>query len=341
MRLRGTGSIFPKKGTRNLQISYYGLDGKQVQESCGSPKKSVAEAMLRDRLSKVEQGLPVGAMKSWSYEDAREALIRDWKAKGNKGLKKYKRRGGEPWALLWLDDWFKGRLMRTIDTDAIHRFIEHMQSEKKKNGTINRVVAHLSRMMHIGVRDGKLARVPYIPKLSEKEAVRTGFVEDAQFKEIRKSLPENLHPLMIFLYTTGSRVSAAKSIRWAQIEENGAKMYVRLPGIVVKNNEPLMLPLATELAVLLRGAKRNGHVFDATNLRREWDKVKIAVSLPDLLIHDLRRSGARNLRRVGVPESVIMKIGGWKTAAMFRRYGIVSTEELDDAMARLEGKTGT
>jgi integrase len=92
--------------------------------------------------------------------------------------------------------------------------------------------------------------------------------------------------------------------------------------------------------VLLRSMTRKGHVFDATNLRRAWDAATISIGLPDLLVHDLRRSGARNLRKAKVPESVIMQIGGWKTASMFRRYGIVSTEELDAAMDALEAKNG-
>jgi integrase len=106
---------------------------------------------------------------------------------------------------------------------------------------------------------------------------------------------------------------------------------------MTKNKEPLLLKLTTELAALLREAKREGKVFDGTNLRREWDKARIAVGDANLLIHDLRRTGARNLRRAGVPESVIMKIGGWKTANVFRRYNIVDTSDLDAAMDALEG----
>ena len=34
-----------------------------------------------------------------------------------------------------------------------------------------------------------------------------------------------------------------------------------------------------------------------------------------LILHDFRRSAARELRRAGVPESTIMDIGGWKTHA--------------------------
>jgi integrase len=55
-----------------------------------------------------------------------------------------------------------------------------------------------------------------------------------------------------------------------------------------------------------------------------------------LIPHDMRRSGAKALRAAGVPESVIMSIGGWRTASMFRRYAIVRKADNIDAMERLE-----
>jgi len=54
-----------------------------------------------------------------------------------------------------------------------------------------------------------------------------------------------------------------------------------------------------------------------------------------LLFHDLRRSGARNFRRAGVAEDVIQRIGGWKTASMFKRYNIVDARDLAEAGERL------
>jgi hypothetical protein len=41
----------------------------------------------------------------------------------------------------------------------------------------------------------------------------------------------------------------------------------------------------------------------------------------------VRRSAAKALCGAGVPESVVMTQGGWKTAAMFRRYAIVSSAD--------------
>ena len=53
------------------------------------------------------------------------------------------------------------------------------------------------------------------------------------------------------------------------------------------------------------------------------------------MFHDLRRSGARALRRLGVDELTIMALGGWKTRSMFARYSIVDTQDLADAQAKL------
>jgi len=45
----------------------------------------------------------------------------------------------------------------------------------------------------------------------------------------------------------------------------------------------------------------------------------------------LRRSAARNMRRARVAEATIMKIAGWKTANMFRRYDIQDGRDIKRA----------
>jgi integrase len=112
----------------------------------------------------------------------------------------------------------------------------------------------------------------------------------------------------------------------------------------VKNKEPVTLALTAELtAVLKKQFRQTGQpVFDATNLRREWASATVAAKCPELLIHDLRRSGARNLVNAGVPETVAMKIGGWKTRSVFIRYAIVATKDIQNAMNdALEKNDGT
>ena len=52
------------------------------------------------------------------------------------------------------------------------------------------------------------------------------------------------------------------------------------------------------------------------------------------LVHDLRRTAARDFRRRGVSEGEIMKLCGWKTRAMFDRYNIIDEADLAQAVAK-------
>jgi len=55
----------------------------------------------------------------------------------------------------------------------------------------------------------------------------------------------------------------------------------------------------------------------------------------------MRVGAARNLIRAGVPQHVVMKLCGWKTDAMFRRYAIVDERDLREAVELLaKGKMG-
>jgi hypothetical protein len=57
-----------------------------------------------------------------------------------------------------------------------------------------------------------------------------------------------------------------------------------------------------------------------------------------LLVHDLRRTGVRNLRRLGFAEKTIMEISGHKTNSVFKRYDIVDETDLAEVAAALDRK---
>ena len=285
----------------------------------------------------------------------RKSLLTEYE---NNHIGLIKRRNGKIHGLDYLDQFFGNMLVKNITSPLLREFIAKLQSrelqrivrennpkEKRAvkpmgNGTINRVLALLRKAMNIARKDGLIHAVPYFPMLRE-DNVRTGFVETDQFKTILSHLPEHLHPLMIFLYRTGCRVGAALQITWEMVSGDATTM--TLPAKIVKNKEPITLALTAELtAVLKKQFRQTGQpVFDATNLRREWASATVAAKCPELLIHDLRRSGARNLVNAGVPETVAMKIGGWKTRSVFIRYAIVATKDIQNAMNALEKNDGT
>jgi len=56
------------------------------------------------------------------------------------------------------------------------------------------------------------------------------------------------------------------------------------------------------------------------------------------LVHDQRRTAARDMRRAGLSEGELMKLCGWKTRAMFDRYNIIDEADLASAVAKINGK---
>ena len=65
-------------------------------------------------------------------------------------------------------------------------------------------------------------------------------------------------------------------------------------------------------------------------------RCKIETKYLGTLFHDLRRSAVRNLDRDGVTQSVAMKITGHKTASVYRRYRIVSEDDMREALKKVQ-----
>ncbi len=66
-----------------------------------------------------------------------------------------------------------------------------------------------------------------------------------------------------------------------------------------------------------------------------WKLARTKAGLPNRVVHDRRRTAARNFRRADIPEHTAMMLTGHKTRHVFDRYDIVNETDLADAVSKL------
>jgi integrase len=92
---------------------------------------------------------------------------------------------------------------------------------------------------------------------------RKGFLDLPEFNTLRDAMPEKLRPTLTFLYFSGCRSGAAKKITWAMIDKDCSE--ITLPREIIKNDEPLTIPLAGPLEEIANHSSRVAQIFPETN----------------------------------------------------------------------------
>ena len=340
-RARGSGSIYQQKGPEVYWIKYY-KNGKAYRESCRSKNRQDAVDLLRKRLAEITLGTFSGTkIERIKVEELAEDFLRDYRVNGRKSIDDVQAR----WDFHLKP--FLGHFRAVeVSSDLLSRFVDRRQQEEAANATINRELAALKRMFYLGYRSTppKVNRVPAFPVLREDNA-RTGFLEDTQYQNLICHSPGLWFRCLVEVGRTyGWRVGELLNLRVSQIDLLGHTL--RLEPGTTKNREGREVTMTTTVFELLRqccqGKRAEDYVFTREDgsrvkyFRRTWKTVTKNARVPNLLFHDLRRTAARNLRRAGVAEGVIMKVGGWRTRSVFERYAIVAQSDIIDAMRRLE-----
>lgn len=133
-----------------------------------------------------------------------------------------------------------------------------------------------------------------------------------------------------------------RSLEWRDVDLDGRA--IRLRPENSKTNQGRVLILTHELLAIIERARDKRRldcpfVFHNDgqpigDFRKAWRNACKAAGLEGLVVHDLRRSGVRNMIRAGTPERVAMARSGHKTRAMLDRYNIVSEEDLRQSAER-------
>ncbi len=320
----------------------YHRHGHPFRESTRTTDCRKAERMLSTRLAEINQGTFMGPqLERTKVDELAVMFVRDYRINGRKSLTDAETRWNRH-----LKPFFGGMRAFDVSSEQLARYVDKRQQAKAANATINRELAALKRMFRLGQYSTppKVVRVPKFPKLAENN-VRKGFLEDGQYRKLIEYCSELwFRSLVECGRTYGWRVSELLSMGVNQLDL--AQRVIRLEPGTTKNRdgrEVLMTDSVHKLlSALVHGKASEDYVFTRSNgkpvrdFRGTWQNACAHAGVPELLFHDLRRTGARNLRRAGVPEGIIMKIGGWRTRSVFERYAIVSRSDMNDAILKLQ-----
>lgn len=355
--MRGQGRVYrPKVRGRETGRWWldYSVNGKRHREPAHT-SKTEALRLLRQRIDAREAGKVVGRPDKVTFGQLRELAERQYQLDGRRSLDRLQG------ALAHLERFF-GREARAPEITAVRcdEYAEQRLAAGVSRATANYELAALRRAFRLGIEKGLLATMPVI-KLPRVRNARSGFFEDGDFAALLLELPADVAALVKFLRLTGWRRGEALGLTWdavdwndqapdgADVPEPGPAASIRLAQSDTKGGKARVFPfgLAPELreSLLAQWAARDGlFVFHRDGqrigigaLRGAWKRACQRAGVGGRLVHDLRRGSARDLIRAGVPQHVVMKLCGWETDAMFRRYAIVDERDLRDAVAKRFG----
>jgi integrase len=367
-RARGAGSIFTN-GSPMLWIAF-SERGIRHRENTHSTDRSVAEKLLKRRLAEVETKTFVQTS-SVRVDELADDLMHEYREKKRKTLSSLEQR----WRI-HLKPWFTKRRACDVTTVTIRTYIKKRTEQGAANATINRELSVLKRAFHAATESTppKVRSVPFIPMLKE-DNVRTGFLRDEQYRTLAAECAKSglwLRAILAVGCNFGWRLSEVKSLRVRSVDFMDRT--IRLEPGTTKNGKGRTVKMTQEVSTLLTACASGKQPDDAlftredgspvADFRGAWQGACVRSGLAQRLctacnrpmtttkcscgsrnrryvglkFHDLRRTAARNLRRLGVSESVAMKITGHLTSSIFRRYDIIEAADLADAAARLDAK---
>ncbi|HEV8499373.1 MAG TPA: site-specific integrase [Gemmatimonadaceae bacterium] len=332
----------------------YGVNGVRHRESSKTTSKREALDTLRTRIGKRKDNTLTGRPDKVTLADLKDGLRKHYAREGNASWKRAEQ------AFAHLEEFFgETAKAQQITRARVSDYQDKRLEAKAARNSVRYEVGVLSAAFGVAVDQDLLAAKPIFKQPAEGDK-RTGFFEEGELAVVVASLPPAIGDLVRFLRMTGWRRGEGVGLMWSQVDWDddeypgahaepvpGTNACVRIGEADTKGGDSRTFPIADapELKTLLldRWKARDGlrvfhrHGKSIGDFRKAWKRACTSAGLTGRLVHDLRRTAARDFRRAGVSEGEIMKLCGWKTRDMFDRYNIIDAADLTRAVRRRFG----
>jgi len=233
------------------------------QEQSRTDNKRHAEALLRQRIREVDQGIPDPTRaRQTTLESLIDRLRRHYSLEGLRSADRMER------ATAHLVRHFKAsHPVADIDYDAIDAYKVHRKDEGAANATINRELAMLKQSFRLGMDAGEVFHMPAI-KLLEEDNARSGFFKRAEYEAILVELPPAVQPVIQTAYITGWRKGEILSREWRHVDFDRGTLC--LDRTETKNKTARVFPFSAhpELEAILVGQKTRTEALERALERR-------------------------------------------------------------------------
>jgi len=229
-----------------------------------------------------------------------------------------------------------------LDTPVIIGLTAALRSEGLDNGTVNRKLAALSRMITLALDTGALNRRPKITRLKEKEG-RLRFLSTSEEKEMLYTLfklDNDIGDLCQFLLETGCRSGEALKLRWSDVLKDSIVLKK------TKSGKPRTVPMTVNASAVLRRRKKRSpnvgpfNLVIQSRLNAVWNTAKAchdwAKDDVEVVPHCLRHTCASRLAMADVHLIRIMRWMGHSSITQTMRYAHLAPQELETAREQLE-----
>lgn len=241
---------------------------------------------------------------------------------------------------------FIRELDRILDSERFDRFpqekleflITELRSRGNSNGTINRKLSALSKLLKKGFKMGDLVALPEFRRLKER-AGRIRFLErdeEARLFSAIRVRSESYANLSVFLTDSGARLGEAIGLRWNDVKAGRATFWVTKSG----RSRTVPLTLRAQKALAAQRGRANGPFSDVKQYKYRiiWHEARREAGLAedaDVVPHVLRHTCASRLVRGGVDLRRVQTWLGHQTLQMTMRYAHLATNDLDACLAVL------
>ena len=329
------------------------VQGRQQRRTIGTyPAISLAEA--RDQARKIIRDAQLGLLRA-SHEAPTLTLggtiplfVQLYAKPKNRGWRETERLLGKFQGL------FAKPLAQILRSDVVRVLDQVVASGTPYRA--NRALAALKKLMSWALDRGMIDVNPIAGlKPPHRERARDRVLSDAELAALMATAQAEGYPFgdaVKLLILTGQRRGEVAEMRWAEIDLDGGMWTI--PAERSKNGQRHEVPLSTPVCDVLRSLPRfvsSDYVFTTTGqspvsgFGRMKCRLEQAIGSFDWRVHDLRRTVASGMARVGVAPHVIEKVLNHKSgiisgvAAVYNRYAYAAEKRsaLDTWARHVEG----